>query len=65
MSAMPVAEREVLNMQGVADLLGRSRHTIRELSRRQYSPIPSHRPGGPTGDRSYLKEEVLEWLRKQ
>jgi predicted DNA-binding transcriptional regulator AlpA len=56
---------EVLNMNQLAAFLGRSRHTIRELSKRANDPIPSHRPGGPAGDRSYIKEDVLAWLRRQ
>lgn len=55
----------VMNMAEVAEFLGSHRHTIRELSRRQADPLPSHRPTGPKGDRRYIEDEVVEWLKRQ
>ncbi|MDE3073807.1 MAG: helix-turn-helix domain-containing protein [Chloroflexota bacterium] len=56
---------EVMDMTECAQFLGYSRQTLRVLSRRELDPIPFHRATGTVGDRRYIREEVLEWLKRQ
>lgn len=62
---LPPPLPEIMNMEQCARFLGRSRHTVREFTRRQANPIPHHRLGGQTAEALYIKSEVLEWVRSQ
>lgn len=59
---VPSAEPEVLDYDGVAELLQVDRHTIQALVERG---LPAH-PVGPKGGRwRFRRSEVLAWLGEQ